>query len=103
MIKIASNSSKVLKAMPEELRARNFKDPEGEHGDLMVLGLVYNAMMDNLHVRCDKKLGGGPDKEKFTRRDVLSAVMGVWDPLGQASPLVLRGKKINQRLCTMKT
>ena len=78
VVKIVSNLSKVLKAEPEELRAKNFKDPEGEHGNLMVLGLVYDATKDNLHVRCNKKLGGGPDKEKFTRRDVLSAVMGVW-------------------------
>ena len=36
------------------------------------------------------------------RRDVLSAVMGIFDPLGQVSPFVLKGKKLNQRLCMMK-
>ena len=57
---------------------------------------------DNLSVRCDKKLGGGSEKEFYTRRDVLSAVMGIFDPLGQVSPFVLKGKKLNQRLCMMK-
>ena len=102
LVKIASNSTKVLEAVPEELRAKGFKDPGGEHDELRVLGLIYDVKEDNLRVRCDKKLGGGSEKEFHTRRDVLSAVMGIFDPLGQVAPFVLKGKKLNQRLCTMK-
>ena len=36
------------------------------------------------------------------RKQVLSAVMGLFDPIGVISPFILLGKKFNQRLCTMK-
>ena len=57
----------MLKAVPEELRAKGFKDPEGKHDELKVLGLIYDVKEDNLRVRCDKKLGGGSEKEFLIR------------------------------------
>ena len=76
-------------------------NPEGDHGDLKELGLIYDDKEDNLHVRCDKKLGGGPEKEFHMRRDVLSAFMGIFDPLGQVAPFLLKGKKLNQHSTTV--
>ena len=69
LVKIASNSTEVLKAVPEELKAKGLKDPEDEHGELKLLGLVYDDKEDNLYVRSDKKLGGGPEIEFHTSRN----------------------------------
>merc|ERR1711929_62218 len=67
VVKIASNSKEVLKSVPEELRAKNFKDLEGEHGSLMVLGLVYGSVKDNLRVRADKKEEGEREERERER------------------------------------
>ena len=42
LVKIASNSRDLLKTVPEEKRAKGFKDPDGELGKVSVLGLSYS-------------------------------------------------------------
>ena len=56
LVKIASNSMKVLKAVPEELRGKGFKDPEVEHNELKVLGLArLHHTGKNIHLSDQRK------------------------------------------------
>ena len=97
--KFISNSRPLLSSLPEELRAKGFKDPEAQLPSTSVLGLKYEPEMDTFCVKVPSKSGGGSVEN---RKQVLSAVMGLFDPLGIISPFILLGKKFNQRLCGMK-
>ena len=55
-------------------------------------------MEDTFRIKSAAKSGGGP----WTRKRVLSVVMGIFDPLGQVAPYTLLGKKMNQELCAAK-
>ncbi|XP_047739152.1 uncharacterized protein LOC125178730 [Hyalella azteca] len=60
------------------------------------LGLAWNTQGDVLMYNFDR-LGRGA-----TRRDVLSIVASIYDPLGVASPTIVRGRKIFQECCRLK-
>ena len=99
LTKFASNSRKLLASIPEDQRAVGFKDPDGKLPRISVLGMWNDPETDFLHVKIPVKKGGGTIS---TRTEVLSAVMGIFDPIGIISPYVLIGKKLNQRLNTAK-
>ena len=105
LIKFISNSRDFLSAIPEERRAKGFKDPDGQLPQTSFLGLTYDPQKDTFSVKVlSKKAGGGPLREEppQNRREVLSVVMGIFDPIGFVCPFVVVGKKRNQRLCSMK-
>ena len=55
------------------------------------LGLSWNPYTDNMNIVVGEKLVH-EDSWKFTKRKVRSLVSSVFDPLGWASPLTVRGK-----------
>ena len=62
-----------------------------------VFGLVWNQTEDFLQLSAFK---GNPDNVDLTRRQVLSDVSKVYDPLGLVGPVTLSGKLFLQRLWT---
>ena len=101
LTKFFSNSRALLESLPEEARAKDFKDPNLPFPTASVLGVKYNPGGDTFSVKdSSEKVGGGSSPKN--RKQLLSAVMSVWDPLGIGSPFVLIGKKLNQRLCFLK-
>jgi len=62
-----------------------------------VFGLVWNQTEDFLQLSAFK---GNPDDVDLTRRQVLSDVSKIYDPLGLVGPVTLSGKLFLQRLWT---
>ena len=94
--KFTSNSKEVVESTPAESRAKDIKELD-LNCDLLppehVLGVEWNIENDAFKFRITLK-----DKP-LTRRGILSTVSSIYDPLGFATPFLLRGKRILQRLC----
>ena len=96
LTKFVSNVPEVLKDLPNEDK----KVIESETLNLCqsetALGLPWNVQKDTLSL-CNMSL----KESKPTRRGILSTVSSIYDPLGIASPFVLEGKLILQKLCQL--
>ena len=62
-----------------------------------VLGISWNPHTDNMNIVVGEKLAH-KDSWRYTKRNVLSLVSSVFDPLGRVSPLTVRGKIFLQTL-----
>ncbi|XP_014671509.1 PREDICTED: uncharacterized protein LOC106812200 [Priapulus caudatus] len=99
LTKWLSNKPSVLMSIPEDKRAKKVKDLDLTLDALPVeraLGMTWDVQEDSFVYSFVKK-----DKPP-TRRGVLSVISSVFDPLGYASPFVIRGKMIFQELTRQK-
>ena len=99
LTKWISNRPAVLQSIPEEERAKDVKGLDLNHDALPVeraLGISWDVEIDCLQYKFKPK-----DKPQ-TRRGILSVVSSIYDPLGYASPFVLRAKMILQELTRLK-
>ena len=96
--KWASNCRKLLVKFPEEDLAKSLKGIDVKDSPLpqeKALGIVWDTQNDCLRIHT-------VDTDKpLTRRGVMS-VSSIFDPIGMASPFVLRGRAILRNLCKMK-
>lgn len=88
--KLMSNSDQVLEYFPEKDRAVGCK-VIGEKSEHKTLGVSWNPVKDEFLIKVDIS------DRKFTKRNVLSTINSIYDPLGFVSPVVLGGRLI-QRL-----
>ena len=89
-----------MKSIPEEHCRKNINIKELESGDIQkerALGVVWNIKIDTFGFKISLK-----DKPA-TKRGMLSELSSVYDPLGLASPFILKGRQIIQRLCQGNT
>ncbi|XP_064462753.1 uncharacterized protein LOC135373586 [Ornithodoros turicata] len=96
--KIASNSVAVMKAFPSEEHAKDLKDLDlgtDSPPTQRSLGLSWNIKHDafTFHVP--------PNKKPHTRRGLLSTVNSLYDPLGFATPVTVRGRLLLRELSTL--
>ena len=95
--KIASNSVTVMQAFPPEDRAAGLKDLGLDDGALPMqrsLGLCWDIDSDTFTFKV--AVSGKP----FTRRGVLSTVNSLFDPLGFAAPVTIKGRALLRELST---
>lgn len=86
--KWSSNSEKFLSEIPVE-------DRECPTNDIIkALGLRWNPKTDKLHY----KVGELKPKQRFTKREFLSEISSLFDPLGLLSPIIISAKKLFQQL-----
>ncbi|XP_049880427.1 uncharacterized protein LOC126376924 [Pectinophora gossypiella] len=101
-----SNYKGVLDEVPVELRATQPTQLGGEgHAEHKILGLYWNAGRDELGF--NTSLNRVPDEVRTrsrapTKREALSAVMSIYDPLGPLSHYTIRAKIILQGLWRLK-
>ena len=93
--KVVSNSKPVMEATPAEDRGKNVRDIDFQHEPLpnqRSLGVQWDLEDDTFtfHVTLEER--------PFTRRGVLSVINAVYDPLGLAAPVVLKGKLLLREL-----
>nr|XP_054772241.1 uncharacterized protein LOC129280217 [Lytechinus pictus] len=91
-----SNSPAVVESIPVDERAKELSGVDLNYDALPVdraLGITWNVETDCFGYKILPK--GKP----FTRRGLLSVVSSTYDPMGFASPFVVRGKLILQELC----
>ncbi|XP_078372656.1 uncharacterized protein LOC144656297 [Oculina patagonica] len=99
LTKWSSNSSEVLKTIPQVERAKSVLDLDLDKGKLPIqrtLGLHWDIASDKFWFNVDLK-----DKPN-TRRGILSVVSSVYDPLGFVAPIIVPAKKLLQDLCKQK-
>lgn len=99
LTKWISNSRAVLSAIPEKDRAKEVKDLNLDRDALPIeraLGLQWCIESDSFRFKIIL-----PDKAP-TRRNILSLVSSIYDPLGILSPVVLSAKRLLQELCRLK-
>ena len=96
LTKFVSNDRRVLESMSVEDRSKGVRNLNFSQEALPVeraLGVYWCVENDTLGFRISLQ-----DKP-LTRRGVLSTVSSIYDPLGLASPFLLEGRRILQRLC----
>jgi hypothetical protein len=99
LTKWVSNSREVMKSIPEEERAKDFKTLDFNYEILpteRALGMKWDVELDQFGYKIVVK-----DKP-LTKRGLLSVVSSVYDPLGFVSPFILPAKRIFQELCRQK-
>jgi len=87
--KIASNSSKVMKAFDPEDFAKDLKDLDFGVDPLPLqrsLGLIWNLESDSFGFQVSH------EEKPFTKRGILSTVQSLYDPLGFVAPITVQGK-----------
>ena len=96
--KWTSNSVEVIKATPPHLRETKTSKPLSDTQDSIskTLGLIWNASRDELRISCN--LDSFIQKTSFTKRQFLSCVASIFDPLGLIAPVTTSAKILFQRL-----
>lgn len=94
--KIASNSVAVMKAFKPEELASGIKDLGLDNESLPAqrsLGLGWDISSDTFTFKV------AVANKPYTRRGVLSVVNSIYDPLGLAAPVTIRGRLLLRELC----
>ncbi|XP_045445582.1 uncharacterized protein LOC123653632 [Melitaea cinxia] len=100
-----SNSTKVLESIPDVKRSKNSDVRLTAHQMEKTLGLRWNPREDTVGFNTDIKRVPEAVKTQRrvpTKREALSAVMSIYDPLGLISQYTVVGKIILQRLWLKK-
>ena len=87
--KIVSNDPNVTQAFPKEDRASDLRDLDFSQDAIPMqrtLGVLWDVSNDAFTFRVS------PGEKPFTRRGVLSVINSLYDPLGFAAPVVIKGK-----------
>lgn len=92
--KWAFNGPEVLADIPEEDRAISPVQAVDQETTLKTLGVQWQYREDLLtfSVACD------PVQEYFTKREILSTIAKIFDPLGLIGPVVVIAKMLMQEL-----
>ena len=96
--KAVSNSVSVMEALPEDDRGKSIRDLDLQHDSLPTqrsLGVHWDLEGDTFTFKVVLP------KRPYTRRGVLSIINSVYDPLGLAAPVILRGKLLLRQLVIM--
>lgn len=99
LTKWLSNSKSVMKSIPTNERAKSLHELDLDVDDLpreRALGVLRDVEEDCFTF--DARAG----KKPTTKRGILSMTSSVYDPLGFASPFVLKAKAIFQESCRRK-
>ncbi|XP_067947081.1 uncharacterized protein [Watersipora subatra] len=98
--KFVTNSSEVLETVPPSERSQNLQEatittttptqPE------RALGVLWCVETDTFRFTMPVS------KEMQTRREILSLIASIYDPLGFLAPFIITGKQILQELCRRK-
>lgn len=104
--KMYTNNPRALVAIDPPLRAQGFdlQDHNIIYEDQKVLGLVYNASKDELAFNVKhssvESWKNSLELKDWTKRGVLRAIASHYDPLGLASPITIRPRRLLQNIWT---
>ncbi|CAH2098774.1 unnamed protein product [Euphydryas editha] len=95
--KWSSNSSDVLKAIPSSKQLLGNLDLQKDYS-VKTLGLTIDAKQDRFTLQCLKPCHDKP----ITKREILSYISKIYDPLGFVSPIVVKAKEFMKRVWCQK-
>ncbi|XP_075162833.1 uncharacterized protein LOC142235462 [Haematobia irritans] len=97
--KWTSNAKQILEDLPRDnLLCEDFLDFD-DKSSAKTLGIRWNAKTDSFYFVSEKL----KNKETFTKREVLSIIARLFDPLGWLSPVIVTAKILMQQLWLDKT
>ena len=98
LTKFPSNSKRVLQSIPEEDRRKGVKDKDlvDDLPSEQALGVLWNTETDNFGFKATF------EEKSMARRQLVSIISSVYDPLGLAAPFLLQGTLLNQELYRAK-
>lgn len=92
--KWCSNNEKLLESVPENRRETQLPFKFDSSDSVHTLGLIWDPSRDTLRYEINVKL----QKEWFTKRNVLSTIASIYDPLGLLGPVIASYKIFMQQL-----
>ncbi len=90
-----TNCPKVTQAVNEAESQVLGSNPDGDK----VLGVTWNNIMDILIFLLDRMVNWQPPMAQTMKRDLLSSIAKIYDPMGLISPVVLTMKVLFQETC----
>ena len=95
LTKFTSNRKGVLKSVPENHRKDGVKniDLDRKLPQDRALRICWDTERDTFKFQIDLK------EKPMTRREMLSIVSSIYDPLEFVAPFILKGKRLLQLLC----
>ena len=87
--------------VPEDTTTYAKEEMGTKANETKILGIPWNKRRDELSINFSKCLERQND-EVLTKRKMLSAINGIFDPLGLASPVVITAKFLYSQLCQLK-
>ncbi|XP_054722391.1 uncharacterized protein LOC129232176 [Uloborus diversus] len=89
--KWASNESSVLESLPPELRSSSGSLHIEEDHLMKILGIIWNSKEDTFRINISP-----PNEVRPTKRQLLSTIAKIYDPLGFLSPTTIQLKILMQ-------
>ncbi|XP_055623256.1 uncharacterized protein LOC129766692 [Toxorhynchites rutilus septentrionalis] len=96
--KWASNRIEILELFPSDQHEQSPILELDHTAPIKTLGLLWKPISDELHFRIPE----GPDKLVSTKRNILSYVCSMFDPLGLVGPVICSAKLLIQTLWERK-
>lgn len=96
--KWTSNDYEILKTIPIDDREIKFPLDIDANQVIKTLGIQWNPIKDSFGF----KIKVSEDKDKLTKRRILSEIAKLFDPLGWLSPVVIKSKLLMQRIWVAK-
>ena len=99
LTKLMSNEREVYNASPPKHRSPPVKDMDLNLTGMpldQALGIHWDVQIDTFNLVVSSR------SETESRKGILSSIATIYDPLGLAGPLILPGREINQKVCTLK-
>lgn len=91
-----SNDQRTLKHLSKQCKTEDLLRIKGQE-TLKTLGILWNANKDSLQYSVSSS-----DNHKITKRNVLSRIAKIYDPLGLLGPVLITAKIFMQELWQLK-
>ncbi|GFW55283.1 uncharacterized protein TNCV_116691 [Trichonephila clavipes] len=95
--KWCSNTPEILNSIPKEEESWDFHRQSSDQNTIKTLGIIWNPQFDYFSF---KTVVNG--RESYTKREVLSIIARLFDPLGFLGPILTKAKLILQKLWVLK-
>lgn len=97
--KWSANNQRTLTDIPSSQQQFDNIELQKENNSIKALGLMIDTKQDCFTIKAPKQL----INNKITKRDILSQISKIYDPLGFVSPIVVKAKVIMQKLWLEKS
>ncbi|GFW60813.1 uncharacterized protein TNCV_2672341 [Trichonephila clavipes] len=95
--KWCSNTPEILNSMPKEEQTWDFHCQSSDQKTIKTLGIIWSPQFDYFSFKTVVNC-----RESYTKREVLSIIARLFDPLGFLGPILTKAKLILQKLWVLK-
>ncbi|GFX89754.1 uncharacterized protein TNCV_3711861 [Trichonephila clavipes] len=95
--KWCSNTPEILSSIPKEEQSWDFHYQSSDQKTIKTLGIIWSPQFDYFSFKTV-----GNCRESYTKREVLSIITRLFDPLGFLEPILTKAKLILQKLWVLK-